>query len=438
MSNVFVLDTNKQPSNLVHPGRARRLLSTGKAAVFKRYPFTIILKKAISEPHVEPLRIKVDPGSKTTGIAIVNDATGQVVWAAELSHRGQAIKQALESRRAIRRSRRQRHTRYRKPRFLNRRKPKGWLPPSLRSRVATIETWVHRLTRLCSITSISQELVKFDMQRMEHAEISGMEYQQGTLAGYEVREYLLEKWGRACAYCHAKEVPLEVEHITARTNGGSNRISNLTLACRLCNQSKGNRDIREFLKDKPDLLKKLLAQAKAPLKDAAAVNATRWALYEHLKAFGFPVECGSGGLTKYNRTTRGLDKAHWVDAACVGRSTPDVLSVKGVVPLLITATGHGSRQMCRMNKYGFPRTGPKQAKSVKGFQTGDMVRAVVRMGKKQGVYVGRVAIRTRGVFTIRTPHGVITDLHHRFCSILHHSDGYSYTQRKEAALPPTV
>ncbi len=116
LSKVFVLDTNKQALNPVHPGRARILLSTGKAAVFKRYPFTIILKEALEHPQLEPLRLKLDPGSKTTGLAIVNDATGEVVFAAELSHRGQAIKESLDTRRTLRRSRRQRHTRYRKPR----------------------------------------------------------------------------------------------------------------------------------------------------------------------------------------------------------------------------------------------------------------------------------------------------------------------------------
>src|SRR5258708_17292262 len=152
MSHVFLLDTNKQPLNPVHPGRARLLLSSGKAAVLKRYPFTIILKVAIEQPEVQPLRVKIDPGSKTTGIAIVNDATGLVVFGAELAHRGNAIKASLDDRRAVRRSRRQRHTRYRKARFLNRRKPQGSLPPSLESRIANIVLWLQRLRPLPPLT----------------------------------------------------------------------------------------------------------------------------------------------------------------------------------------------------------------------------------------------------------------------------------------------
>jgi len=162
MSQVFVLDANKQALNPIHPGRARLLLKQGKAAVYRRYPFTIILASAVEQPPLHPLRIKVDPGSQTTGIALVNDLTGEVVWAAELAHRGEQIKRGLDKRRAIRRSRRQRKTRYRKPRFANRGKRTGTLPPSLESRVCNVLTWVRRLMRLCPVAAISQELVRFD------------------------------------------------------------------------------------------------------------------------------------------------------------------------------------------------------------------------------------------------------------------------------------
>ena len=121
---------------------------------------------------------------------------------------------------------------------------------------------------------------------MENAEISGVQYQQGTLAGYELREYLLEKWGRKCTYCGKENIPLQIEHIVPRAKGGSNRVSNLCLACEKCNRAKGTKDIKDFLKKKPDLLKKILAQAKAPLRDAAAVNATRWELFRQVASFG--------------------------------------------------------------------------------------------------------------------------------------------------------
>lgn len=426
MSYVFVVDTNKKPLSPVHPGEARFLLTRGKAAVLKRFPFTIVLTREGDQPQVEPLRVKLDPGSKTTGIAVVNDQSGKILFAAELSHRGQAIHDALLSRRAVRRGRRARHTRYRKPRFDNRRRESGWMAPSLQSRVDTVLTWVHRLQRVCPIEAISMELVRFDLQAMEQPDMEGCQYQQGTLAGYELRAYLLEKWERRCAYCAKENLPLQVEHIVPRAKGGSNRVSNLTLACETCNCAKGTQDIAVFLKEKPDVLTRILRQTKTPFKDAAVVNSTRWRLFECLQALGLPVECGSGGLTRFNRTIRNLEKAHWVDAACVGTSTPTGLDTQQIVPLRIKATGHGSRQMCRMDRYGFPRTGPKQARRVKGFQTGDIVRAVVRSGVKAGTYVGKVAVRRTGSFNITTPTRTVQGISHRFCTVLHHCDGYSY------------
>jgi 5-methylcytosine-specific restriction endonuclease McrA len=428
MSKVFVVDANKKPLNPVHPGFARLLLAQQKAAVLRHYPFTIVLKTEVEHSEVQPLRLKIDPGSKTTGLALLNDATGAVVFAAEIQHRGQAIKSALDQRRLARRSRRQRQTRYRKPRFANRKRKVGWLPPSLESRIANIVTWVQRLRKLASITALSQELVKFDFQQMENPEISGVQYQQGTLAGYEVRQYLLEKWDRACTYCGIKDVPLQVEHIQAKANGGTDRVTNLCLACEKCNTAKGRLDIRVFLAKQPDLLARILAQAKASLKDAAAINMTRWSLYSCLNAIGLPIECGSGGLTKFNRTVRELPKAHWIDAACVGKSTPEQIKVSGVVPLLIISTGHGRRQMCNVNGIGFPCSKPKGSKRVKGFQTGDIVRAIVTTGKKQGRYIGRVLVRATGSFDIQTKHGRVQGISHRFCTSVHLCDGYQYAK----------
>src|ERR1051326_3889987 len=205
MSKVFVLDQAKRPLDPVHPGYARWRHTPQKAAVWRRFPFTIILTAQQSEVPVRPLRLKIEPGSKTTGLALVQDVTGEVVWAAELTHRGGKVRKHLAERRAVRRRRRQRKTRYRAPRFANRRRRVGWMAPSLASRVTNVLTWVARLTRLCPLGALSQELVKFDTQALQHPEISGVEYQQGTLAGYELREYLLEKWKRRCAYCQGDQ-----------------------------------------------------------------------------------------------------------------------------------------------------------------------------------------------------------------------------------------
>lgn len=425
MSNfVFVIDTDLQPLNPVHAGQARRLLKQERAAVYRSYPFTIILKYAASNPKIEPCQLKIDPGSKTTGLALVQGE--KLIWGADLAHKGQQIKNDLESRRAIRRNRRNRKTRYRQPRFLHRTRVKGWLPPSLQSRVENTMTWVNRLLRLVPIAGISQELVKFDTQAMVNPEVSGAEYQQGELAGYEVREYLLEKWGRKCAYCNVKDVPLEIEHIQPRSIGGSNRVSNLTLACRRCNQAKGNQDIRDFLADKTDVLKRILAQAHSPLKDAAAVNSTRWALFDRLKETGLPVEPGTGGRTKYNRTRFCLDKAHWIDAACVG--VVEDLQVITKQPLLIAAKGWGKRQMCTTNKYGFPMRHRTRCKSFFGFKTGDMVRAILPSGKFKGIHVGRLIVRASGVFELIAPTGKVSPVRYKYCKAIHRNDGYVYAK----------
>jgi len=164
MSKIFVVDTSKTPLNPIHPGRARILLQEGKAAVWQRYPFTIILKDVLPNSQIAP-RLKIEPGAKLTRRSLVNDSTSEVVWAAELERRGFQFRDALTKRRQLRRGRRDRKTQYCKPRFDNRKPPTGWLPPSLQCRVENRVTWVLRLQNLASISSdISQELVKFDTQ----------------------------------------------------------------------------------------------------------------------------------------------------------------------------------------------------------------------------------------------------------------------------------
>ena len=105
---------------------------------------------------------------------------------------------------------------------------------------------MNRLWALAPVTATSQELVRFDTQKMENPKVSGVEYQQGTLLGYEIREYLLEKWGREYAYCTDKDTPLKIEHINPKANGGSNRINNLTLACQPCNEEKDRKSLVSF------------------------------------------------------------------------------------------------------------------------------------------------------------------------------------------------
>ncbi|MBC8741841.1 HNH endonuclease [Paraburkholderia sp. UCT31] len=424
---VFVLDRRGRPLMPCSEKRARLLLARGRARVHRVVPFVIRLTDRLAEDSAyQSLRVKLDPGSKVTGVALVRmfDEGVAVLNLFDLVHRGRQISEALTARRAFRRRRRSANLRYRAPRFNNRTRREGWLAPSLQHRVDTTMSWVRRLMRWAPVSALSMELVRFDMQAMQKPEISGVEYQQGELLGYEVREYLLEKWGRQCAYCDDEGVPLQIEHIVARARGGSNRVSNLTLACEPCNCRKGSLDVREFVKDE-QRLKRILARAKAPLRDAAAVNSTRWALASALKETELAVELASGGRTKWNRTRFHIPKAHALDAVCVG----EVETVQGWKrpTLEVKCAGRGSYQRTRLTAQGFPRGYLMRTKRVHGFQTGDRVKAVVPSGKKVGTYVGRVAVRATGSFNIQTSQGVVQGISHRHCKVIQRADGYGYS-----------
>ncbi len=436
MSRILVVDPDRRPLMPTTPARARILLKCRKAAILRRFPLVLILKDARPDAVIEPLHVKIDPGSQTSGIAVVHDERGEVVWAAEVTHRSPQIREALLTRRAVRRFRRSRHTRYRPARFANRRHPNGWLAPSLKSRVLHLLTWVKRLFRWCPVGALSLELVRFDTALLQNPSIEGVEYQRGTLWGTEVRHYLLEKWQHRCSYCQATGVPLEIDHVVSRSKGGSDRVANLVIACRPCNEAKGDQPIEVFLAQQPEVLARVQAQRRVPLHDTAAVNSIRWALYDYLKALGLPIETGSGGLTKWNRQSRNLSKQHWIDAACTGRSTPERLQIQHVYPWLIQAQGRQTRRMVNVDKQGFPRGKAKGASCIFGFKTGDLVRARVTKGKKQGAYVGRVAIKSDGYFKLTGhPFGMVEGIHARYCTPIHRNDGYAYA-KGAAALPP--
>ena len=420
-NRVFVLDANQKPLMPCHPARARQLLKQQKAAVFRCFPFTIILKHRTGGVR-QPVAQKADPGARTTGLVLVATFKRgkRCIWAGELNHRGHQVKQAIQKRKTIRRSRRSRKTRYRQPRFLNRTRPKGWLPPSLKSRVDNIASWTSRLRRYVPISQLAMELTRFDTQKLQHPEISGVEYQQGTLFGYELREYLLEKWGRGCVYCKAQGVPLQVEHMTPKSRGGSDRVSNLTLACGKCNLKKGTQTAAEFG------FGQLQAKGQQSLRAAAYMNATRYAILEVLKKTGLPVECGTGGRTKYNRAVQGYPKAHWLDAMCVGESGEKVFVEERHQVLQIKARGRGKRQKCNVDRYGFPRGKAKRHKRVRGFGSGDLVEAKVPKGKKKGRYVGRVLVRQSGSFDLQTSASRVSGLSHKYCKLIQRNDGYSY------------
>lgn len=400
--SVAVLDSEKKALSPCHPAVARRLLREGKAAVFKRYPFTIILKRKVEKPAKANLTLSIDPGSKCTGLAIT-DSEHNIIALFELHHRSAAIKKGLTDKAGHRKGRRSRKLRHRQARFDNRSRKapvltengwayksfgqssRGWIPPSLMSRVFNIHTTITRLCKIYPIGQIAIEHVKFDTQLMEKPEISGVEYQRGTLFESEVWEYLLEKFGRKCYYCGVKNVPLEKEHILPKAKGGTNRVDNLTISCRPCNQAKGNQHPNELDGELGKRAQQALRAAKKSLKDAAAVNTIRWKIVETLKATGLPIIYGTGGKTKWHRKHAGLPKTHYYDAACVSgiAKQPNQISV-----LSIHAVGYGHRQ--DLGSYQTIQTAPgfkrpyKRVENSNGFQKLDIVEMLTRKGKVIG------------------------------------------------------
>lgn len=424
MNRVFVLNQDKTSLSPCRAARARKLLSNGKAAVWRVRPFTIILKELKKNPEFQDTQIKIAPGSKTSGIAIV--LKGKIkgwflVWAANLKHKGTIIKLRLKKRRDNRRSRRSRKTRYRKARFLNRTKEKGWLPPSILSRVNNIIIWIKKLKTYCYLKSCVLTVAKFDTQKMQNPEISGIQYQHGELQGFEVREYLLEKYNRTCVYCNKTNLPVEIDHVIPKSKGGSNRISNLVLSCIKCNIKKGNKTIESFLKNKPYLLEKIKKGRKTPLVDAAVVNSARKKIPEEVKKL-LITEISMGYITKFNRVKQRYEKDHWIDAACIGKdSGRNVLISEDFKPLLISAIGRGNRRSCLVDKFGFPRTKPKsRIKIVNGVQSGDIV--IVK--HKKGSFIGKVAL-TNNSFIMKRGNSYI-GFKAEVCKVLQKIDGYVY------------
>ena len=431
---VAVLGRDGKPLMPAHPARVKKLLGAGRAVVASRIPFVIRLKDRKANDGVTAvpgLGLGIDPGSKSTGMAVFIESTTDLtggpatrrrgIFSVQIEFRGHLIHSKLVARAAARRARRHRKTRHRAPRFKNRRKPQGWLPPSLAHRVNATEAMTAKLRSWFPITRIYLEYNRFDTQLLETPNISGVQYQRGTLSGYNIREFLLEKWRWKCAYCDGRNIPLTIDHIRPRSHGGSNRVSNLTLACVQCNHAKGSRTVEQFVTD-PARLDRILAFARRPYRDAAAVNSTMPALIRALERTAVPVTTSSGARTKYNRERSGLPKSHCIDALASG--PVDYIDSYPMTVYVASATGHGQYQRTKRNPYRvFTRV-----KRPFGFATGDHCRAVARAR----VFEGRVAVRASGSFNIRTEAGVIEGIHYKHFTLLQRNNGWGHGTRSEA------
>lgn len=320
-TQACVLDQNGKPlMPTTRLGKVYRLLKTKKAHIVSYEPFTIQLDYEPDTHIIQPMTLGVDSGAIHSGYSVANEQreyySSEVIARDNISYR-------ISDRRMYRQNRRSRKTRYRKPRFNNRKnKKKGWLPPSLEQKVAVQLNEIGHLHRYFPIETIIVEVAEFDIQKIKNPDISGKDYQQGTLQGYNIRNYLLEKHSRKCFYCDKEVSTFEVEHMIPKARGGSNRIDNLTLSCHKCNQKKGTLTADEFIKRTlpvENAAKKLkqLSKEKRLFKYMAHMNATRWTLYNAINDKYSNVKITYGYVTKYNRIQAGLPKAHHIDAKCI-------------------------------------------------------------------------------------------------------------------------
>ena len=389
--SVPVLDQNGLPISPTRPSRARRWLESGRAVkVWKHGQFAIQLTDLNAENSVTPeISININPGDRTSGIAVMlntPEGNAKVVGAYEIRHRGQDIKRAMLKRTSHREKRRGR-IRRRPARFNNRARKKGWLPPSMKSRLANITTTVRHLISLFPIREIRLETYKFDPRLMQDPDVHGTGYQTSERGEMQVREYVLQRDGRTCQYrkkCRGgRKQKLELDHIVPKSAGGPYRVSNLITACKKCNDAKSNQSLDEFLAKSPERLRSIRSQMKKSLASATHMNQLMPLLIEALQATGLPLLQTDAITTAYTRKVLGIEKTHANDAACLGEPT-QVTNIPEIVQT-IEAVGHGKRQMLwRKSKFGTPRYDAKDKGEPK--DPNDPYRTYCRLGRSQQGY----------------------------------------------------
>lgn len=300
---VYVLNINKEPLMPCTKAKARKLLKENKAKIVNYTPFTIQLTFEC-ENQTQDITLGVDAGSKMVGLSATT--TEKELFSSEVELRTDIVDK-LSTRRQNRRTRRNR-LRYRKPRFLNRvsRKKKGWLAPSIEHKINTHLKVIENVHKILPITKIIVETASFDIQKIKNPNISGTEYQQGEMEGWNVREYTLFRDNHTCQHCKgkSKDKVLNVHHIESRKIGG-NAPNNLITLCRTCHKDYHAGKIN------------LKIKRGQSFKDATFMGVMRWTFYNRLKEIYSDVNMTFGYITKNTRITNGLEKSHRVDARCI-------------------------------------------------------------------------------------------------------------------------
>lgn len=378
---VYVLNQNGQPlMPTENHAKVRILLKDKKAKVVKRCPFTIQLLYE-STNHTQKISLGVDAGSKHIGISATTEK--KVLYEADVEIRNDIVK-LISARRELRKSRRNRKTRYRVERFDNRKRGKEWLAPSVCNKVNSHLTAVRKVCEILPISSITVETASFDIQKIKNPDISGTDYQQGEQLGFwNVREYVLFRDGHVCQCCKGKsEDPvLNVHHIESRETGGD-APNNLITLCETCHKGYHNGTVKL-----PDHIKRGMS-----FKDAAFMGIMRWAFYDRLKELYPEVHMTYGYITKHTRIENNLPKTHCVDARCI--SGHPLAEPLGYYYQQKKVRCH-NRQIhkCKIGKGGI-RKRNQAARYVYGYQLFDKV-----LYRKQECFIfGR---RSSGSFDIR-------------------------------------
>ena len=300
---VLVINKDGKPLMPCSPKKARLLLKSKKAYILNYYPFTIKLKYT-AYSYIQPITLGMDMGSRYIGISC--STIKDEVLSMEVQVRND-INKKLEQRRSYRRSRRNRKTRYRKCRFLNRKREEGWLTPSIKHKIDTHINIVKYIKKYLPITNAVLEIAEFDIQKINNPEINGVDYQNGCLKGFEnVREYVLYRDNHTCQCCKgkSKDFRLNIHHIKHKSNSGSNKQDNLITLCETCHNlyHKGLIDIK----------------FKIPkfYKHQTFMNIASKRIIEEIGKI-LPTEITYGYITKANRINNYLNKTHYNDAYCI-------------------------------------------------------------------------------------------------------------------------
>ena len=392
--------------------KARHLLEEHRAVIVNHTPFTIRLNFVVDD-ITQPVTLGVDAGYETIGLSATTET--KVLFEAEVENRTD-VRKLVEARRSLRRSRRNRRTRYRAPRFDNRRRPDGWLPPSVEQRVRTHENAVRIVSRLLPVTKIIVEVAAFDIQKINNPDIEGTDYQNGAQKGFEnVKAYVRERDNCTCQHCRgkSKDRRLEVHHLQRRADGGSNRPENLITLCKTCHA-----------KYHAGQIKLTNVKPRTGFRGAAFMTSTRWTLVERLKAeYGNDkVSITYGYITRCDRESAELEKTHYIDARCIS-GNPNAKADDRVYKMTKCRCHDRQTHEAMPRKHSTIRRRTWAPHRIEGCRMFDLVRY-------NGMLCRIFGRRSSGYFDIRKPDGtkVSAGMSYRKLEPVQHSGSFTFTQ----------